>query len=125
MQPVEAYKVFYEFTIEIADMDEHDYDSLLYECGADDGLVFKSSGRLYVDFCRDAPSYDAAIGSAVKTILEAGGKIIGIKYLTNMPDELVDEPDDDVVARYLANAEEYVGSVVRAGRMMLDRMRGK
>ncbi len=71
----------FSFTVHVSGIDLDDrYEDALYEAGCDDALVSVVDGNLQLDFDREAPSFDAAVGSAVQSILHAGGRIIGVDH---------------------------------------------
>ncbi len=49
------------------------YADRLYEAGCQDALVFIQDGQLFLEFDREAPSYEAALTSATADIIKAGG----------------------------------------------------
>jgi len=61
------------------DIENTAYADLLFEAGCDDALVFVEDGALYLDFDRDAVSFDAAINSAIACIMKAGGSVESIQ----------------------------------------------
>jgi hypothetical protein len=52
-----------------------DYEDRLYDAGCSDALVAVVSGRLFLDFDRDAASFDAAVQSARRDVERAGGHV--------------------------------------------------
>ena len=64
----------FEFTLVGSGSGEHidDIANRLYETGCDDAAVSRSRGRVLVDFARNAPTLDAAIGSAIEQANLAG-----------------------------------------------------
>lgn len=52
-----------------------DYEDRLYEAGCKDALVAVVGGKLYLDFDRDAASFDAAVQSARQDVERAGGRV--------------------------------------------------
>lgn len=70
----------YSFTLEVDGIDLNSrYEDALYEAGCDDALVAVVNDRLTIDFDREALNLDAAIGSAVRNVLDAGGRIISVR----------------------------------------------
>jgi hypothetical protein len=64
------------FTLLVSGIDPTgNYEDKLYEAGCDDALIALVGGKLYLDFDRDAVSFDAAISSARQDVERAGGKV--------------------------------------------------
>jgi hypothetical protein len=55
----------------VAELTE-ELETALYEAGCDDALVWKSQGKVGLDFIRAAESKSEAIQSAIKDIKRAG-----------------------------------------------------
>ena len=55
------------------DLQDDAHIHMLFEAGCDDGTVGRIDGIQYVDFDRDAPSFDEAILSAVTDVERAAG----------------------------------------------------
>lgn len=68
----------FSFTLHVAGIDTHkeNYEDALYEAGCDDALVAVINDTLYLDFDREASSFDEAVLSARRDIEKAGGKVI-------------------------------------------------
>jgi len=49
-----------------------DQCNALYEAGCDDGTISTSESVTRVDFCRDAPTFEEAIRSAIGNVNTAG-----------------------------------------------------
>ena len=70
----------YSFTLEVDGIDlDSRYEDALYAAGCDDALVAVVNDRLTIDFDREAFNLDAAIGSAVRNVLDAGGRITSVR----------------------------------------------
>ena len=67
----------YDFTFTIAGLDEatEELANAIYDAGGDDSLVGSSDGMVFVDFMRQADSFDAAVESAMRVIQAAGYRI--------------------------------------------------
>lgn len=62
------------FTLRVSGIDTAgNYEDRLYDAGCDDALVAVVGGQLYLDFDRDAASFDAAVLSARQDVERAGG----------------------------------------------------
>jgi hypothetical protein len=75
----------YSFTVEVAGIsptEEERYEDRLYAAGCDDALVAVINGTLFLDFDREAPSYDKAVESAVHNVTKAGGKVVHVTRIT-------------------------------------------
>jgi hypothetical protein len=68
----------YSFTLEVAGISTEDdrYEDVLFEAGCDDALISVVDGKLWVDFDREAASYDEAVRSGAADIERAGGKVV-------------------------------------------------
>jgi hypothetical protein len=67
------------FTLQVSGLDTAtDYEDRLYEAGCSDALPAIVDGTLYLDFDRDAPSFDDAIKSARQDVESAGGKVVQV-----------------------------------------------
>ncbi|MBV8399037.1 MAG: hypothetical protein JOZ58_15995 [Acetobacteraceae bacterium] len=67
------------FTLHVAGTDlKGDYEDRLFEAGCDDALVAVLDGTLYLDFDRDAPTFDAAVESAKQDVGRAGGRVLEV-----------------------------------------------
>jgi len=60
------------------DVEKTDYAGLLFEAGCGDALVFVEDGALFLDFDREAISFDSAINSAIVCLMKVGGSIEAI-----------------------------------------------
>jgi hypothetical protein len=70
----------YAFTLEVSGIDtaQDNYEDALYEAGCDDALVAVVNGTLFLDFHRDALSFEDAVKSASRNVELAGGKVIRV-----------------------------------------------
>ena len=66
----------HEFTL-ILPVEEvtDDQCNALYEAGCDDGTISTSDGVTRIDFCRDSPSLDEAIRSAISHVKATGLRV--------------------------------------------------
>lgn len=71
----------YSFTLQVSGIypQRDDYEDRLFEAGCDDALVAIVDGALYVDFDREAPSFDSAVTSAIVNVQQAGGSVVKIE----------------------------------------------
>ena len=69
----------YSFTLQVSGIDTAgNYEDRLYEAGCSDALVAVLSGTLYLDFDREAPSFNAAVRSAEQDVERAGGHVVKV-----------------------------------------------
>lgn len=75
----------YSFTIQVSGLntDTDNYEDVLYEAGCADALIVVVGQSLFLDFDRDAPSFEEAIQSATLNIEKAGGKVLEVKRIHN------------------------------------------
>ena len=67
------------FTLQVSGIDTAtDYEDQLYRAGCSDALPAVVNGALYLDFDRDAPSFEEAVKSARHDVESAGGKVIRV-----------------------------------------------
>jgi hypothetical protein len=67
------------FTIRVSGIDlSRDYEAALYGAGCDDALIAVIDDALYLDFDRDAPSFDLAVNSAKSDVERAGGRVVSV-----------------------------------------------
>jgi hypothetical protein len=66
------------FTLEVLGIDptRDGYEDTLFDAGCDDALIAVIDNTLYLDFDRDAPSFEAAVESARRDVERAGGRIV-------------------------------------------------
>jgi hypothetical protein len=72
----------HSFTIRVAGVntaEENAYEDPFYEAGCDDALISVVDGILFLDFDREAPTYEEAVASAIRDIERAGGKPDGVE----------------------------------------------
>jgi hypothetical protein len=74
----------YSFTLHVTDIrtDNEYYEDALYNAGCTDALVVIKDGELFLDFDRQAPSYDLAVQSATRSVQQAGGRVIGVDRIS-------------------------------------------
>ena len=64
------------FTLRVSGIDiASNYEVRFYEAGCDDALVAVIGGQVYLDFDRDATTFDAAVQSARQDVERAGGRV--------------------------------------------------
>lgn len=74
----------YSFTVEVAGIspvEDAAYEDRLYAAGCDDALIAVIDGAMFLDFDREAPSYEKAVELATRNVAEAGGRVVQIKRL--------------------------------------------
>lgn len=70
----------HEFTLVLAVEDLTDAQcNELYEAGCDDGTISTSDRVTRIDFCRDAPSLDTAVRSAISDVNAAGFAVLRVE----------------------------------------------
>jgi len=74
----ETGTLFFQVKVAGIDVNNMDYASIAFEAGCGDALVFLEDGALFVDFDREAISFDSAINSAIAWLAKAGGSIEAI-----------------------------------------------
>jgi hypothetical protein len=74
----------YSFTMHVVGIrtDNEYYEDALYNAGCADALIVIQDGELFLDFDRQAPSYDSAIQSATRSVQQAGGRVIGVDRIS-------------------------------------------
>jgi hypothetical protein len=75
----------FSFTVQVSGLDpaQDDYEERLFRAGCGDGLVAVIDGKLFVDFDREAASFDTAVASASGDIERAGGHVVHALPTTN------------------------------------------
>lgn len=73
----------FSFTLHLTgvDTDRDDYEAAFYGKECDDALLSVVDGQVFLDFDRDAPSYEAAVKSAVSDVERAGAEVVDITPL--------------------------------------------
>jgi len=73
----------YAFTLQVSGIDprQEKYEDTLYEAGCDDALVAVIDGVLFLDFHREAASFEQAVQSARRNVERAGGKVVKVAPL--------------------------------------------
>ncbi len=68
----------FSFTLQVEGLDpkHEEYEDLLYQAGCEDALVAVIDGTIFVDFDREAFSYDGAVAAARMDIEKAGGQVV-------------------------------------------------
>ena len=73
----------FSLRIKGVDIERDDYELPFYEGGCDDALLSVVNGMVFLDFDRDASSYEEAVTSAIHDVEQAGAKVIDV---TPLPD---------------------------------------
>jgi hypothetical protein len=83
MPALEERAMRYSFTVRVSGLstDPDHYEDALYEAGCDDALIAVIDDTIFVDFDREAPSFDEAVRSATLNIEKAGGKVAEVKRI--------------------------------------------
>jgi hypothetical protein len=73
----------YSFTARVSGVntDTDHYEDALYEAGCSDALIAVIGDNVFLDFDRDASSFEEAIRSATLDIEKAGGKVLDVKRI--------------------------------------------
>jgi hypothetical protein len=68
------------FTLQVAGIDpkKDDYEDALYEAGCNDALIAVVDDEVFLDFEREAPSFDEAVQSAKQDVQRAGAVVIRV-----------------------------------------------
>lgn len=68
------------FTFQVSGIDlrRDDYEDVLHRAGCDDALVAVIDDVVYLDFDREAASFDEAVQSAKRDVERAGGRIVSV-----------------------------------------------
>jgi hypothetical protein len=76
----------FSFTLEVEGLDPRrgDYEDRLCQAGCNDALVAVIENTLFVDFDREAPSYEKALLSARTDVERAGGSVVRALPLTGL-----------------------------------------
>jgi hypothetical protein len=83
MPSLEERAMRYSFTVRVSGLstDAYHYENALYEAGCDDALIAVIDDTIFVDFDREATSFEEAVRSATLNIEKAGGKAIEVKRI--------------------------------------------
>jgi hypothetical protein len=68
----------FSFTLQVTGIDPKKYETVLHRAGCDDALIAVVNGDMFLDFDREAPSYEKAVAAAVLTVEKAGGKVVKV-----------------------------------------------
>jgi hypothetical protein len=71
----------YSFTLRVEGIDTSTerYEDALFEAGCKDALIAIVGRTVYLDFDREAPSFEEAVTSAKINIAQAGGRVVAIE----------------------------------------------
>jgi hypothetical protein len=105
-------KKIYQFTLVLKNVDENtaNLEDSLFETGCDDALINFRNGTVYLDFDREAISFEEAVISAIKDVESAS---IGAAVATIAPEDLVTESE---VAMRLGIKRQAVSSWIKGIR---------
>jgi hypothetical protein len=83
--PEERNMTHFAFTVQVSGIktDEGRYEDALYEAGCADALVAVVDGEMFLDFDREAPSFESAVASAKRDVAEAGGQVVKVEPITD------------------------------------------
>lgn len=70
----------HSFTLKVSGTDaaRDDYQDALYEAGCSDALIVVVDGALFLDFDREAPSFEEAVKTAKHDVESAGGTVVQV-----------------------------------------------
>ncbi|HVM79912.1 MAG TPA: hypothetical protein VMU06_12900 [Stellaceae bacterium] len=73
----------FSFTLEVSGIDVSGdrYEDALFRAGCDDALVAVVNGKLFLDFDREAVSYERAVTSAKHDVQAAGGSVVSVERI--------------------------------------------
>lgn len=76
--------MLYSFTLHVdgINLDNKYYEDALYNVGCTDALIAVIDGALFLDFSRQAPSYDLAVQTAMRAVEKAGGRVTGVDRIS-------------------------------------------
>lgn len=105
----------YHFTLVLKNVDEHtiNLEDSLYECGCDDALINYRDGAVYLDFDRDATSFEDAVISAIKHVKSSS---IYAEVASVAPDNLVTAVE---IAKRLNVSRQTVSLWIKKSRRKL------
>ncbi len=68
------------FTLQISGIDpkRDDYEDALYGAGCDDALIAVVDDAIYLDFDREAATFNEAVESAKRDVERAGGQVVRV-----------------------------------------------
>jgi hypothetical protein len=71
----------FSFTLQVVGVDtkKDNFEDVFYGKDCDDALISFVNGDLFLDFDREADSYESAVASATRDIEKVGGKVIKIE----------------------------------------------
>ena len=74
----------FSFTIRVSglSMDADHYEDALYKAGCDDALIAVVDDTIFLDFDREAASFEEAVKSATLSIESAGGRVADVKQIS-------------------------------------------
>lgn len=102
----------YEFTLVLDGVDENTplLEDHLFECGCDDALINFRNGAVYLDFTREASSFEKAVFSAIKDIESSKTEA---RVVTVAPEDLVTESD---IAKRVHKPKQTISLWVKGSR---------
>ena len=100
----------YQFTLVISgEVDSDDAVDALFEAGCDDATIGTVDGVGYADFVREAPSFAAAVATAIRQV----ESVPGLQARRVEPDDLVTMAE---IAERLGRSRESVRLLIRGAR---------
>src|SRR6185437_2814666 len=76
LPPLREWAMSHAFTLQVTGIDTTgNYEDRLYNAGCSDAMVAVLGGSLYLDFDREAPTFEAAVQSARRDVERAGGHV--------------------------------------------------
>lgn len=76
--------MLYSFTVHVLgiNLDNEYYEDALHDAGCTDALIAVVDGDLYLDFSRQAASFDLAVQSAKREVEKAGGRVVAVDRIS-------------------------------------------
>jgi hypothetical protein len=99
-----TYTKFFQFTLVLKNVNEHTkkLEDSLFKANCDDALINYRSGAVYLDFDREAISFEDAVISAIKDVQSAS---ISIEVESVAPENLVTEAE---IAKRLKKSRQTI-----------------
>lgn len=76
--------MMYSFTLKVTGINPNNeyYEDALHDAGCADALVAVVDGDLFLDFSRQAQSYELAVRSATDDVRKAGGLVVNVDRIS-------------------------------------------
>jgi hypothetical protein len=71
----------HSFTLEVSGIRPENprFEDALFKAGCNDALVAVVDDKIYLDFDREAPTFDLAVASATRDVSSAGGQVVHVE----------------------------------------------